>query len=109
MAEPIPTEWKRQRRFERDAKPHYVYELFDRSGQALYVGVTSDLPARIRSHSSKPWWPHVHDMQVRRHEDRVAGIKAELDRIHDLQPLYNVQATEWGNERVREVRNRRAV
>lgn len=109
MAEPIPTEWKRQRRAERDAKPHYVYELTDRSGQALYVGVTSDLPARLRAHAAKSWWPYVHDMRIHRHEDRVAGIAAELNRIHDLQPLFNVQATEWGNERVRESLNRRAV
>jgi len=108
MEEPTPVDLKRRMRSERERKPHFVYEFYDRTGQALYVGCTVDIPTRLRAHMTKHWWAFVHDVRFVRYQDRLSGMTAELERIRDLQPLYNVQATDWGNEQVRE-RHRRSV
>lgn len=30
--------------------PHFVYRLFDGDGQLLYIGMTADMPTRLRAH-----------------------------------------------------------
>lgn len=77
-----------------DWRPHMVYELYDDKENALYVGMTYDLPARLRTHSRMPWWRDVAEVRaVRRHDRGEARVREKL-RLAELQPLWNIQDTE---------------
>lgn len=73
-------------------QPHALYRFFDRSDVLLYVGITADLPARIKNHSKgKPWWTQIHNITVEHFDTRQDALDAERKSIREEKPLHNAQ------------------
>lgn len=71
---------------------HFVYRLYDGHGDVLYVGCTSSLPGRVRSHStSKTWWSDVRAMDWDCIEDKDAALAHERRQIALLNPPHNTR------------------
>lgn len=76
---------------------HYVYRCFDRDGQLLYIGCTSDIGHRMRVHWSN--WNNPASAYLSMYMDRyeveevvgfAAARKAEREAIAAEAPLLNV-------------------
>ena len=73
-------------------KPHALYRFFDRTDVLLYVGISMDLPTRLRNHRrEKPWWLEIAYITIEPHESRIAALAAEAVAIETEKPLYNDQ------------------
>jgi predicted GIY-YIG superfamily endonuclease len=73
-------------------QPHALYRFFDATDVLLYVGITADLPARMKKHrSEKPWWVHVHHITVEQFDTRQEALDAEALAIRWEGPLHNDQ------------------
>lgn len=73
-------------------KPHALYRFFDRTDVLLYVGITADLPTRLKNHRrEKPWWVHVHHITVDQFDTRQDALDAEAEAIRTEGPLHNDQ------------------
>lgn len=76
-------------------RPTLLYRLMDDSGALLYVGVTSSLRVRLRSHrSTQPWWADVVTAVVETYEDRSEALAAERSAIASEGPRFNQQEGE---------------
>lgn len=74
---------------------HYVYTFWDAEDRALYVGCTSNIPQRIRTHlREREWFVDVARFDVSVYPDGLTAYTAEAARIKELQPLYNALHTE---------------
>jgi hypothetical protein len=82
-----------------DAGPHVVYHLagllpgvdpVERTAH-LYVGVTNNVPQRMRAHSRKWWWPLVVPelCEFSEHQTRDEAEAHERDMIRWYQPEVN--------------------
>lgn len=89
------------------AVPHMVYALYASDGEALYVGMSADLPRRLAAHARKEWWSLVDHLDASLYPDRDSARQVERRLIDDLQPLWNVQGAEAGAELAREGHRRR--
>lgn len=80
---------------------HFVYSLHAiipgvcpimEDSACVYIGVTSNLRARIRSHSRKWWWPRIHPDLVEfiEYPTRAAAERAEAWGIKEHDPDLNV-------------------
>jgi hypothetical protein len=59
--------------------------------EALYVGATENIGARLTNHSnSKAWWPDVLSISVLNHASMEAARRSEARLIADLSPIHNV-------------------
>jgi predicted GIY-YIG superfamily endonuclease len=73
-------------------KPHALYRFFDRTDVLLYVGISMDLPTRLRKHRrEKPWWLEIAHIAIEPHESRADALAAEAAAIAEEKPLYNDQ------------------
>lgn len=73
-------------------QPHALYRFFDRSDVLLYVGITADLPTRMKNHrKGKPWWTHIHNITVEHFDTRQEALDAERKAIREEKPLHNDQ------------------
>lgn len=73
-------------------KPHALYRFYDRTDVLLYVGISIDLPARLRKHRrEKPWWLEIANITVEPHDSRAEALAAEAVAITEETPLYNDQ------------------
>lgn len=66
----------------------YLYRLLDRFGRVVYIGVTRNLPARLRAHRRKlgaAWYSYTSE----EYPDAEAMLEAEAAAIHDEQPPLN--------------------
>lgn len=73
-----------------NGRPHALYRFYDRSDVLLYVGITMDLPKRLKAHrKEKPWWLEISSITVEPHESRAAALDAEAEAIRSEKPLYN--------------------
>lgn len=67
-----------------------VYELLSDSGELLYVGMSKCVGRRLASHeSTKPWWPDVAEIRVRRFAFKKDAQSKEKMRILCGEPLHN--------------------
>ena len=71
-----------------------VYRCYAADGSPLYVGVTSDLDARLRRHKncktySSRWWPLLDRIEADTFESRYQAGAAERAAIRELQPRFN--------------------
>lgn len=68
----------------------YVYRFFDSRDRLLYVGVTTDVGARLTSHRrSSEWWSEACRAQVDFHESLAVARHAEALAIIAEQPRCN--------------------
>lgn len=66
-----------------------LYRLWDGAG-LCYVGITQHLRERLYAHHlTKPWWPEVEHVTVRRYESLWAAATAEDAVIKTCKPLHN--------------------
>lgn len=70
-------------------KGHWLYRLFDRRGRLLYVGVTRNPRARLRSHLRR-WSPLVQGALWERRRDGADLLAAEAEAIDREYPALNV-------------------
>lgn len=69
---------------------HCVYRMYAADGQLLYVGVSSDILERMRSHNRLTrWWDDTARISVKIYPTREAALAAEVQAIHDELPLHN--------------------
>lgn len=67
-----------------------VYECYDPAGALLYVGVTGDLPKRMRTHkASSAWYDQITRVEVTPFADPYAAADREQQRIRDGGPRHN--------------------
>lgn len=70
----------------------YLYRLFDSHNRLLYVGCSSNLPARFASHGrDKAWWPQVTHHTSSGPYNLKDGRFLEMRAIRREHPAYNVQ------------------
>lgn len=75
-----------------DAKPGRfgVYSLFDEDGALLYIGLSGDLPSRLRNHrNTKPWWKWVRTMEWTACDGPTEARKVEKELIATHRPWCN--------------------
>lgn len=69
---------------------HSVYWVHGRYNRLLYVGLTSDLPNRLRHHQQlSKWWHEAKTIRLEHFPDRAKARVAEYAAINRLRPLYN--------------------
>lgn len=69
--------------------PTWLYQLFNANGEAIYIGVTCDLPWRLAEHSEKAWWTHVDAVSAECFPDREQALAFEAMEIRYARPLWN--------------------
>lgn len=73
-----------------NGRPHALYRFYDRTDVLLYVGVTADLPKRMKNHQKeKPWWLQISTIKIEPYETRAEVFEAEAEAIRTENPLYN--------------------
>jgi predicted GIY-YIG superfamily endonuclease len=81
-----------------------LYRHFDASDALLYVGITCDIGARLRSHAKiASWFGQVAKITIERHADREAALAAEGLAIRTEKPKFNrtdlPEVEDWVTER----------
>ena len=67
-----------------------LYRFFDKSGQLLYVGVSSVGPGRWKEHSKgRSWWHEVVSSTIEHYPTRELALLAERSAIRNERPIYN--------------------
>lgn len=74
---------------------HWVYRLYDDEGRLLYVGMTVNPKARLKSwrsvgRAAGHWWPQVSDIRWEPHNNKADAANAERAAIGAESPLHNV-------------------
>ncbi len=69
--------------------PTTVYRLLGERNTYLYVGITSDIDKRLRSHAEKTWWRDVRRIEVTEYPNREEASRVERQTIRDMEPLHN--------------------
>lgn len=70
---------------------HAVYRALDAEGSVLYVGLSSQLWARIgKHHHAAPWWPDAVDLDWAIYPTRREAENAERRLIRQHRPPWNV-------------------
>lgn len=78
-------------------EPHALYRFFGAGGTLLYIGITNEIPRRLKQHSGdKPWWLGVSSITVEHYPSREAVLEAERRAIITEKPLYNDQHNRAG-------------
>lgn len=68
----------------------FLYRLYSRSGELLYVGVTDNCLRRWKEHSKiQPWWSEVHRLTQDWFPDRTSVEAAERRAIQVERPVHN--------------------
>jgi predicted GIY-YIG superfamily endonuclease len=68
-----------------------LYRLYDKDGDLLYIGITSDVVARMAGHrGDKSWWNEVADKKFEYFKTRAELEAVERLAIIREKPLYNV-------------------
>lgn len=74
---------------------HFVYRCYDVADRLLYVGVTSNLPARLARHRGEsPWWAVVARLEADGYGDRAEADRHERHLIRIKRPVHNRQITQ---------------
>lgn len=70
-----------------------VYTAYDAQGDALYVGMSSDVDRRLAAHRSQSlaWWGQVAYVSVSEPMNRAAARRAEREQIAASFPRFNKQ------------------
>jgi predicted GIY-YIG superfamily endonuclease len=73
---------------ELDARPHFVYRLFNSDDELIYVGCASDVEERLNS-GLHPYAGLKRRVVVEEHPDKATARAAERAAIKDEAPLLN--------------------
>jgi predicted GIY-YIG superfamily endonuclease len=85
----------------------FLYKLFDKNEELLYVGITEDVDKRLKEHASKPWFHEVTEHIIEPFRNRSAAASIEAEIILTEKPRHNVQhQRSKGNTRTRYEINR---
>lgn len=101
-------------------EPHALYRFYGAGGTLLYIGITNEIPRRLKDHSrDKPWWLGVTSIKVEHYPNRQSVLEAERRAIIAERPLYNdqhnptplrrIEAWDTGLDRIRDVLGSRVV
>lgn len=67
-----------------------LYRFFDSQGTLLYVGISGNWMARLKSHAkTADFYSAVAGMTIERFPDRESVVAAELEAIESENPLFN--------------------
>lgn len=76
---------------------HVVYRFYDEEDVLLYVGVTSDLPARVSGHRLySQWFSDAARSEVDKFDTRDLAELNEAEQIRELRPLANSSTPRLG-------------
>jgi predicted GIY-YIG superfamily endonuclease len=68
-----------------------LYRFYDAAWVLLYVGITDDLPRRLREHArDKEWFSQVRHQAVSLYDGERQARKAETRAIHAEVPRHNI-------------------
>jgi predicted GIY-YIG superfamily endonuclease len=71
--------------------PTYLYKLYDKDNNLLYVGITTNYKIRFRIHSKKQfWWNKVSRRWIKKYSSRTLALKVEKRIIAHQKPKYNI-------------------
>lgn len=69
----------------------YLYRLWTKDDELLYIGISKNAIARLYQHlEGKPWADQIHKQTVEKYVDRDAAAYAEKLAIQTEAPLHNV-------------------
>lgn len=72
---------------------HHVYRLFDRDGELLYIGATSNIGSRLNDYRRNcVWWHRVGFVDSDEYPTRAEAFAAEAAAIREHQPELNTQS-----------------
>lgn len=78
--------------------PTAVYRLYNRAGELLYVGISSQPRVRLVAHQKRPWWGEVATREIVWYDHRQSASAEEERAIHREFPLYNAHDTKsWAD------------
>lgn len=66
-----------------------IYALFSETGECLYVGQSVSVPARLRAHTKKPWWPNVATRRTLELESEEGRLIRETILVLKQKPCHN--------------------
>lgn len=87
---------------------HVMYRFFDEADDLLYIGASSNLPARMDNHrAASPWYAEVARLGIQVFRSGVDALDAERTAIRMECPRYNVRSS--GKRTYRERPNTRRL
>lgn len=85
------TEGKARRRLNSDT-PQDLYRWFDKEGNLLYIGISTNAYGRAKQHkTTAKWWPNAANMTVVSYPSREDVEAAEKDAIRTEKPKFNIR------------------
>lgn len=74
---------------------HWLYRCFDAEGRLIYVGSTTDLFGRLKTHRAQAWWAgQVAKVRATVHPNGTVARQLERRAIRDEVPRWN-KAHKW--------------
>lgn len=70
-------------------KQSTLYRYFDADGTLIYLGISSNAMARLRSHKKDDWANRIATVKLERFPDRSAALAAESMAIKAERPMFN--------------------
>lgn len=71
---------------------HIVYRFFDEDDALMYVGLTSNMPARLASHRTQSWWAsRITRVRLQVFPTPEAAADAEAQAIRAEHPRFNLR------------------
>lgn len=85
----------------------YVYSVFDKDRDLIYVGASRDVLARMRQHAAESWWiDQAVKIKATVHPSVDEARAVESQRIRDLHPRWNIvgqsDLNSWSPEQFRD-------
>lgn len=69
-----------------------VYRFFDEDDALMYVGLSSNFPARLASHRTQSWWaPRITRIRLQVFPTASAAADAEVAAIRSERPRFNLR------------------
>lgn len=79
--------------------PATLYELFDESGERIYVGASINAPNRLASHArQKSWWPDVATAKFTHFDTRLEAVQAEARILRRSKPRHNIDGPRYASD-----------
>lgn len=70
---------------------HVLYRFYSKTGQLLYVGITTNPPQRFKAHGrEKDWWGQVAGITCESYDNRNDLLSAERRAIQVERPEHNI-------------------